>query len=136
MTDHISESKQSYCVLYDGKCPICAATADLIRDDDAGVPVEKIDARQDSDLRRKASDAGMDLDLGIVAAAGERLLYGADAIHFLARKPQRSAVLTFLCLPFRIRLLCGILYPPLVALRWVLLLVVGRGFINNLRDRA
>jgi len=135
MTDHSSNSKESYCVLYDGECPICSATAKRIGTGDDAAIVEKIDARQDSSARRKATSAGLDLDYGIVVACGETLLYGADAVHFLARKPQQSTLLTVLSLPFRLKILSRILYPPLVCLRWGLLLVSRRGFINNLQSR-
>lgn len=98
--------------------------------------VEKIDARHDSPIRRKATSAGLDLDYGIVVACGETLLYGADAVRFLARKPRKSAVLTLLSLPFRLKILAHILYPPLVCLRWILLFVSRRGFINNLESET
>lgn len=135
MTDHSSDSKESYCILYDGECPICSATAERITAGNDTATVDKIDARQDSPIRRKATSAGLDLDYGIVVACGEKLLYGADAVHFLARKSQKSTLLTLFSLPFRSKILCHILYPPLVCLRWVLLFVSRRGFINNLQAR-
>jgi predicted DCC family thiol-disulfide oxidoreductase YuxK len=136
MTDQSSVSKDSYCVLYDGECPICSATAERITAGSGAEIVEKIDARHDSPIRRKATSAGLDLDYGIVVACGENLLYGADAVHFLARKSQNSAVLTLLSLPFRLKILAHILYPPLVCLRWALLFVSRRGFINNLKSET
>jgi len=135
MTDHSSDSKESYCILYDGECPICSAMAERIATGNDAATVDKIDARHDSPIRRKATSAGLDLDYGIVVACGEKLLYGADAVHFLASKPQKSALLTLLSLPFRLNILSHILYPPLVCLRWALLLVSRRGFINNLQSR-
>jgi hypothetical protein len=82
----------------------------------------------------RISAAGLDIDEGMVLFVGDELYYGADAIHMLALLGTRSGFfnrLTYHC--FRSRRISKILYPLLKAARNLLLKVLRRRRINNLR---
>jgi hypothetical protein len=76
----------------------------------------------------------LDIDQGMVLIVGDRMYYGVDAIHALAIMGTRSGVfnrVAYWC--FRSRAVSRILYPTLRAGRNLLLKILGRTKINNLR---
>jgi len=121
----------SFCILYDGECPMCSAFAKFA-DDAAGGRLSKIDARQDSPLRARATASGMDLDYGIVVESQGHLYYGVDALSYLAAASQKNLKTTLLYLPFRFHRLTCWMYPILVWVRWMILRLKRRSLIRNL----
>jgi hypothetical protein len=80
------------------------------------------------------TEAGLDIDQGMVVKMGGQLYYGADAIHTLALISSRSDLFNMLSYyAFRSRRLSRILYPGLRTCRNLLLKVMGKTKINNLR---
>jgi hypothetical protein len=78
--------------------------------------------------------AGLDIDQGMVVKMGERLYYGSDAIHALALVSSRSDLFNKLSYHvFRSNRLSHLLYPSLRACRNLLLKIMGKTKINNLR---
>ena len=83
---------------------------------------------------------GLDIDDGMVLKVGDRLYYGADAIHALSLLGTRSGVFNRVAFwTFRSRRVARVLYPALRAGRNLVLKLLGRTRINNLvrpgRDR-
>jgi predicted DCC family thiol-disulfide oxidoreductase YuxK len=133
MVDQAPADPAACHLLYDGDCPLCSAFARATAVAEAE-PVTKIDARQDSLLRRQATAAGMDLDYGIVVKHQGALHYGPDALIMLARRTPRNRFGALLYLPFRSRLLAKGLYPIFVRLCWLLLRLQHKSLIRNLPD--
>jgi predicted DCC family thiol-disulfide oxidoreductase YuxK len=131
MTSDLRKSASSCTLLYDGECPMCSTFADLAGRDSEGL--NKADARDESRLRKKATEAGMDLDYGIVVEDAGRLYYGPEAIHHLAHRPHSTLFLTLIYFPFRSLETSRLLYPVLVQIRRVLLKTLRKPLINNLR---
>ncbi len=81
--------------------------------------------------------AGLDIDQGMVLKVGDRLYYGADAIHMLSLLGTRSGVFNRLSYwVFRSRRLSGIVYPVLRTGRNLLLKSLGKTKINNLEQQG
>jgi hypothetical protein len=77
---------------------------------------------------------GLDIDEGMVLKAGDALYYGADAIHALSLLSSRRGI--FNRVTYRVfgsKSLSRLLYPVLRALRNLLLKLLGRTRVNNLR---
>jgi hypothetical protein len=77
--------------------------------------------------------AGLDIDQGMVLIVGDRMYYGADAIHTLAIMGTRSGVfnrLAYWC--FKSPPVSSVVYPALRACRNLLLKILRRTKINNL----
>jgi hypothetical protein len=92
-----------------------------------------IDARESGSHMDRITDAGLDIDQGMVLIVGDRMYYGSDAIHALAIMGTRSGFvnrLSYWC--FKSKSVSRVLYPILRAARNLLLKVLGRTKINNL----
>jgi predicted DCC family thiol-disulfide oxidoreductase YuxK len=133
MTSDLRIPARSCTLLYDGECPMCATFASLTSRDSEGL--SKADARQESSLREKATQAGMDLDYGIVVEDAGRLYYGPEAIHHLAHRPHSTLLLNLIYLPFRSLETSRLLYPFLVQIRRALLTMKRKPPIHNLREK-
>jgi predicted DCC family thiol-disulfide oxidoreductase YuxK len=70
-------------VLYDGQCVFCSAYVRLLRLREAVGPVHLLDARQDGRAPLVKRETGLDLNEGMLAIYGNRIYYGADALHVL-----------------------------------------------------
>lgn len=78
--------------------------------------------------------AGLDIDQGMVVKMGGRLYYGSEAINVLALRSDRSGILGRLnASMFRSQRASRTIYPVLRACRNLLLKLLGRTRINNLR---
>lgn len=121
-------------LVYDRQCPACELYCRQAEIDAAHGTLRRIDAREASEVRDRITRAGLDIDQGMVLATHDRLYYGADAIHELARRAPARGVFHRLS-----RALFGsvtrarYLYPVLRACRNVLLKALGKAKINNLR---
>lgn len=110
-------------VYYDGDCPFCSAYMRMVTLQHAVGPVDLIDARSDDPRVQGLTDAGFDLDEGIVVRHGAQMLHGADAMHLLAMLSERRGILqTLMRSPRR----AALLYPILKAGRRVTLALMGR----------
>jgi len=120
-------------LVYDKQCPACDFYCNLARiRADVGQLV-LVDARGGGPVMEEISDAGLDIDQGMVLKVGTRLYYGPDAIHALSLMSTRGGFfnrLAYWC--FRSRAASQVLYPPLKAMRNLLLKVLGRTKVNNL----
>ena len=126
-------------LIYDGECPVCTAysgAVDVDRKDASGV--RRINARSDDALVRRAQEAGLDLDEGMVVVHKGQLYHGADALHLMARlAPNRGVRNRLNKLMFGNRTLSRLSYPLLRAGRNTLLKLLGRTKIGDVdRSRA
>ena len=124
-------------LVYDGECPACDNYVGMVRLRESVGELVLVDAREDSLIRREITDAGLDIDEGMVLKTDGQLYYGSDAIHALALMSSRSGVFNRLNYwVFRSPRMARILYPILKAGRGVLLKVLRKTRINNLNIRG
>ncbi|MGE0499735.1 MAG: DUF393 domain-containing protein [Rhizobiaceae bacterium] len=115
-------------VYYDGDCPFCSRYVQYLRLKDAVTRLHLVDVRTDGESRRRLTNAGLDLDNGMVAEIGGRTYHGADAMHALSLLAGPSGwVNRLLASVFASRPLAVIAYPVLRAGRSVVLDLLGRG---------
>lgn len=127
-------TRKEILLVYDRECPACRAYCELARIRDSVGELRLVDAREQSDAMDEITSRGLDIDQGMVLKLGEELYYGADAIHALALIGSRSGF--FNRLNYRLfssRRASAILYPLLRSLRNLLLKILGKTKINNLR---
>ena len=127
-------------LVYDRQCPLCEYYCTLSRVRESAGELVLVDARDGGPLMDEITAAGLDIDDGMVLKAGDRLYYGADAIHALSLMGTNSGVFNRVAYwTFRSRRVSRVLYPVLRAGRNLLLRLLGRTRINNLgrpgRDR-
>lgn len=126
-------SKTEILLVYDKECPLCDAYCRLVRIRESVGDLKIVDARDDSEILREITDNGLDIDQGMVLKMGDRLYYGADAIHMLALISQRSGVFNRLNhWLFSSQRLSRVLYPVFRFFRNLLLKILGKTRINNL----
>ncbi len=126
-------SQDRILLVYDRQCPVCEMYCTLSRIRAAEGELVLVDAREDSEVMREITASGLDIDQGMVLKIGERLYYGADAIHMLSLLGTRSGLfnrMTFWL--FRSPRVATLLYPVLRFFRNLLLKMLGRSRINNL----
>jgi predicted DCC family thiol-disulfide oxidoreductase YuxK len=121
-------------LVYDGQCPMCRQFVRLQRlRRDVG-KVTLVDARQESDARRELSERGIDLDAGFALRIGEEWVHGSEALHRLALMSTGSGLFNRLMARlFASPSRTARLYPWLRAGRAMLLRLLGREPIDNLR---
>ena len=121
-------------LVYDRECPACDFYCNLVRIRESVGSLVLIDAREPGSLMEEITEAGLDIDQGMVLIAGDRMYYGADAIHALSIMGTRSGIfnrVTYWC--FKSKVVSGILYPILRAGRNLLLKILSKKKINNLK---
>lgn len=80
-------------LVYDGGCPFCRHFAELseLR---SGIPaLQIVDGRADQAMHQRLQKSGAPLRNGAVVLVGERILHGAEAIHWLCAQMQPSTPL-------------------------------------------
>jgi hypothetical protein len=93
-----------------------------------------VDARENSEVMNEITAQGLDIDQGMVLKMGEQFYYGSDAIHRLALISSRWGIFNrFNYWIFKSKNLANILYPPLIFSRNLLLKMLGKTKINNLK---
>ena len=120
-------------LVYDKECPACDFYCNLVRIRESVGNVLLLDARDPGPLMDEITAAGLDIDQGMVLKVGDRMYYGADAIHMLSIMGTRSGIfnrLTYWC--FKSRAVSRIVYPILRAGRNLLLKILRKTKINNL----
>lgn len=121
-------------LVYDRECPACNYYCNLIRIRRDLGNLRIIDARENSQILREITDAGLDIDQGMVLKMHSELYYGADAIHALALIGSRSGIFNRLNYwVFRSRVCSKLVYPMLKLCRNLLLKIMGKTKINNLK---
>ena len=120
-------------LVYDKQCPACDFYCNLVRIRETVGNLVLLDARDAGPLMQEITEAGLDIDEGMVLKAGNQLYYGADAIHKLSLMSTRSGIfnrLSYWC--FKSARTARLLYPLLRLCRNLLLKILGRTRINNL----
>ena len=125
-------------LIYDGKCPVCTAYSCGVDVDPASASAIRIvDARGEDAMISRATATGLDFDEGMVVSYRGKFYHGADALHVLATLTPAKGVWNrinrFL---FGSRAVSRFLYPMLRSGRNLLLRLLGRKKINNLKKRG
>ena len=123
-------------LVYDKECPACKAYSRLVRIRKSVGDLKIINAREQNDVLNEITAHGFDIDQGMVLKMGDQLYYGSDAIHALALISSRSGVFNRLNYwIFKSKALSSWIYPILLFFRNVLLKMLGKTKINNLRKK-
>ncbi len=120
-------------LVYDRECPACDLYCKLVRIRESIGKLILVDARNPSSFMDEITAAGLDIDQGMVLIVGDRMYYGADAIHILAIMGTRAGVvnrLAYWC--FKSRAASSVVYPVLRSCRNLLLKILRKTKINNL----
>ena len=121
-------------LVYDKQCPVCDAYCRMVRIGESAGTLRLVNARDASAIVDEITANGLDIDEGMVLKVGNTLYYGADAIHVLSLMSSRLGVFNRLTYRmFRSKSLSGILYPLFRFLRNLLLKLLRKSRINNLR---
>lgn len=129
-------TRETLVLVYDGECPACHAYCQVVTINKTVGELQLIDARENSDVMQEITSSGLDIDQGMVLKMGRQLYYGADAVHALALISSRSGLINRLNYHiFKSKNVSVFLYPILRFFRIVLLKVLGKTKINNLKIR-
>ena len=121
-------------LIYDKECPACHFYCQIVRIRQSVGELVLIDARDNPEVLVEVNAKGLDIDQGMVLKMDGQLYYGADAIHLLALLSGRSGVFNRLNYwLFSSKKAAAILYPILRSCRNVLLKILGKTKINNLK---
>jgi len=133
MADPARDNPDEVALIYDGECPVCTAYSCSVGVEPESGGLRRIDARGDDALVRLATEAGLDLDDGMVVVHQGKLHHGADALHLMARLAPRKGLRNRLNRAlFGSRAVAHLSYPLLRAGRNTLLRLLGRKKIHNL----
>ncbi|PYF80382.1 uncharacterized protein DUF393 [Marinomonas alcarazii] len=122
-------------LIYDKECPACHFYCQIVRIRQSVGELVLIDAREHPEVLQEITAEGLDIDQGMVLKMDGQLYYGADAIHLLALLSGRSGVFNRLNYwLFSSKKVAGILYPILRSCRNLLLKILGKTKINNLKQ--
>ena len=120
-------------LVYDKHCPACDNYCQVVNITESVGELVLVNARDDHEVIKEVTDLGLDLDQGMVLKMGERLFYGADAIHALALISSRSGVFNRINYwVFKSKPVSKVLYPILKFLRNILLKLLRVRKVNNL----
>jgi predicted DCC family thiol-disulfide oxidoreductase YuxK len=122
--------------VYDGDCPLCTVASHALRIRAAVGALNLVDARAEKDhpVVREVNARKLDLDEGMVIKFGDAYYHGGEALHVMAMLGTGQGWFNRLnALMFRSRLLSRICYPPMRAVRNLLIRMNGVGKIDNLR---
>jgi len=121
--------------VYDDECPICSYAAHATRIQNDIGDLHLIDARANSDhpILNELRDNGLDLDDGMVLKYKGKLYHGQKALMLMARLGARKNWFNRMnSLLFQGETLSRIGYPPMRAIRNLLLRMKGVPKLNNL----
>lgn len=121
-------------VVYDKQCPACDYYCNLVRIRESVGHLVLVDARAGGAIMDEITAKGLDIDQGMVVKVGDEIYYGADAINVLALMGTNRGFFNRLAYWFfRSRAISRVLYPVLRACRNLLLKILGKTKINNLK---
>jgi len=124
---------QDILLVYDKECPACNYYSKLARIRESVGKLILVDAREGGPVVDEITDAGLDIDQGMVLKVGDKLYCGADALQSLSLMSTRSGVFNRLSYNlFGSNRLSAIIYPVLRSCRNLLLKILGKAKINNL----
>ena len=127
-------SRDEILLVYDQECPACNNYCQLVRIREDVGDLKIVDARENSEVRDEITEMGLDIDQGMVLKMGGQIYYGADAIHAIALISSKSGIFNRANYwIFKSKSLSAILYPILRTCRNLLLKILGKSKINNLR---
>lgn len=127
--------KDDVWLVYDGECPICNTYCKYARVSDAVGRLHLVDARLPSPLMDEITEAGLDIDQGIVVKFRELTYYGPEAIRVLTLLSTRSGFFNRVNYYFfGTQRRASIFYPLGKALRNLVLKVMGIRYIENLKE--
>ena len=129
--------REQILLVYDRECPACNAYCKVVKIRESVGDLRIVDARKNSEVMNEITAQGLDIDQGMVLKMGEQLYYGADAIHTLALIGSRSVILNRLNYwMFKSKIISRVFYPLLRASRNLLLKILKKTKINNLKDKS
>jgi predicted DCC family thiol-disulfide oxidoreductase YuxK len=129
--------REQILLVYDRECPACNAYCQVVKIRESVGDLRIVDARKNSEVMNEITAQGLDIDQGMVLKMGEQLYYGADAIHTLALIGSRSGILNRLNYwMFKSKIISRVFYPLLRASRNLLLKILKKTKINNLKDKS
>lgn len=121
--------------VYDGDCPLCSVAAHALRIRKAVGNLHLVDARSalDHPILREVRERKLDLDQGMVIKFRDTCYHGADALQVMALLGTGQGWFNRLnALLFRSKTLSRIFYPPMRAVRNLLIRLRGVDKIGNL----
>jgi predicted DCC family thiol-disulfide oxidoreductase YuxK len=123
-----------FLLVYDRECPVCDAYCRMIRIRESVGTLRLVNARDAGAIMDEITARGLDIDEGMVLKFGNTVYYGADAIHALSLMSGRTDVFNRLTYwMFRSKRRSAILYPLFRFFRNLLLKLLRKSRINNLR---
>ena len=126
-------STQQLLLVYDEQCPACSHYTKLLQVKATVGELVLINARDPHPVLEEITEAGLDIDQGMVLKMDDTLYYGADAIHVLSLIGTSSGLFNRLNhWAFRSKTRARFIYPILKSGRNLLLRMLGRRKINNL----
>ena len=121
-------------LVYDRECPVCDAYCRMARIRQSAGVLRLVNARDAGGIMDEITAAELDIDEGMVLKVGNTLYYGAEAIHVLSLMSSRSGVFNRLTYwTFRSKSLSAVVYPLFRFFRNLLLKLLRKSRINNLR---
>lgn len=127
-------SPREVLLIYDKECPVCDAYCRMVRIRDGAGTLRLVNARDASAVMDEITAQGLDIDQGMALKVDNVLYYGSDAIHALSLMSSTSGIFNRLNYSiFRSSRLSRILYPAFRYLRNLLLKVLRKTKVNNLK---
>lgn len=127
-------NREEILLVYDRECPACNSYCQVIRIRESVGDLRIVDARENSEIMNEITSQGHDIDQGMVLKMGGQLYYGSDAMHALALIGSRSGILNRMNYwVFKSKTVSAILYPVLRFFRNLLLKILRKTKINNLK---
>ena len=127
-------NKKPIYLVYDKQCPLCENYCQMVRIRESVGELVLVDARTNKEIMQEITEAGLDIDQGMVLKMDDNLYYGADAIHVISLISSRNGLFNRLNYwLFRSKYLSKISYPILRAMRNLLLKALSKTKINNLK---
>jgi len=121
-------------LIYDKQCPLCDNYYRMTSIKEAVGELVLVNAREESGIMAEITNAGLDIDKGMVLKIQDDLFYGSHAMHVLSlissKKRYFNKINHWF---FRSKHFSNIAYPILRSLRNALLKILKKEKINNLR---
>ena len=116
-------------LVYDGDCPFCSASAQMVRIRQSVGNLHILNARESADhpVMTEIAAQNLDLNQGIVVKFEGRLYHGKDALHLLALIGSETGWLNRLNVAlFRNKAVVDMAYPVLKGVRNLMLKILGK----------
>ncbi len=124
-------------LVYDKECPVCDVYCQRVRIPESVGVLQLVNARDESVAMDEITRRGLDIDHGMVVIVDGVLHYGADAIHALTTMATHEGLSGRINRwMFGSAIRARVLYPALRSLRNLLLKILRKSRINNLRQPA